>query len=327
MTDQPEVITRTPGTRLPQLSASVFHAGETTVQERAGVRAAAANLGPRVVRHELESEFADFLRRQAFVIAASRTPAGQVWASLLTGAPGFASASAPDHIVISSDVAANDPLAESLEHGQVPIGLLVIDPVTRARIRINGSSYRSPRGLELHTTEVFGNCPKYIQRRVPTGVIDNHEGTRLRAGERLDADQKSLVQAADTFFIASQHPGRGADASHRGGSPGFVAVSANGRTLTFPDYAGNNMFQTLGNLTINPAAGLLFIDWETGRTIQVSGNADVIWDEKRVKAWPGAQRLIDVHINAVIDRAHGSTLRWKLVERHRLNPTAPAGTQ
>ena len=303
------------------MSTSVFHAGETAVQKRAGVRAAATKLGPRVVRRQLDSEFADFLQRQPFVIAASSTPSGQVWASLLTGAPGFAAATGPGHVIVRDEIAAGDPLAEALEHGHVPIGLLVIEPFTRARIRINGSAHLSSRGLELDTTEVFGNCPKYIQRRVLTGVIDNRGAASLRTGEQLEAAQKSLVQAADTFFIASRHPNRGADASHRGGSPGFVAVSANGRSLTFPDYPGNNMFQTLGNLTINPAAGLLFVDWETGRTIQISGSADVIWDQERIKAWPGAQRLVDVHIDAIIDRGHGSTLRWKLVERHRLNPT------
>ena len=303
---------------------SVFHEGETAVQARAGVRAAAAKLGPRMVRRQLDGEFADFLRRQPFVIAASSTPSGQMWASMLTGPPGFAATSESGHVVVRADIAVNDPLADALDHGPAPIGLLVIEPVTRGRVRINGSASRSSHGLDLDVTEVFGNCPKYIQRRVPTAVNDDLGTTGLRVGEGLDKDQKAIIETADTFFIASRHPNRGADASHRGGSPGFVSASADGRSLTFPDYAGNNMFQTLGNLTANPAVGLLFIHWETGRTIQISGRAAIIWDQERIEVWPGGQRLVDIHIDAVIDRAHGSPLRWKLVDRHRLNPPAPA---
>jgi uncharacterized protein len=301
----------------------VYHDGETAVQERAGVLAEAAKLGPRVVRDQLTDQFADFLRRQRIVIVASGTPSGRVWASALTGAPGFAVATAPDHVVVRADIARDDPLTKALEHGPTGIGLLVIDPVTRSRIRINGIGQRTPRGLEIDLTEVFGNCPKYIQRRVPTGIVNRGRIVSGRSGTRLDADQRSLIEASDTLFIASRHPNRGADASHRGGSPGFIAAAADGGQLTFPDYAGNNMFQTLGNLTANPATGLLFIDWETGRILQISGRAEIIWDEQRVKSWPRAQRLVDVHIAAVIDRSHESTFRWKLLERHRLNPPAP----
>jgi hypothetical protein len=139
-------------------------------------------------------------------------------------------------------------------------------------------------------------------------------------GQRLDEQQRALVETADTFFVASRHPDGGADASHRGGRPGFVAVSEQGAVVSFPDYPGNNMFQTLGNLAVVPAAGLLFIDWTSGRTLQITGQAVVIWDRERVERWPGAERLVDVGIGATIDRAHAVPLSWELVEAHRLNP-------
>ena len=299
---------------------SVFHEGETAVQKRAGALGAAARLGPRVVRRQLDAGFAAFLREQPFVIVASSTPSGRVWASVLSGPPGFAAAAASDHVVVRAHVAGEDPLAEALETGPTALGLLVIDPAARSRIRINGTGQRTARGLELAVTEVFGNCPKYIKRRVPSGLIRDASTGGARLGAQLDASQRPLVGAADTFFIASRHPGRGADASHRGGRPGFVTASPDGQSLTFPDYPGNNTFQTLGNLTVSPATGLLFIGWDTGRTLQISGRADVVWDEPRLESWPGAHRLVDVHIDAVVDRADGSALRWEFVEAHRLNP-------
>ena len=92
---------------------------------------------------------------------------------------------------------------------------------------------------------------------------------------------------------------RGADASHRGGRPGFAEVAYGGRQLTFPDYRGNRMFQTLGNLTINPRAGLLFVDWETGSTLQLTGRAQIVWDAQAVAPRPGAERLVEVTVGAV----------------------------
>ncbi len=306
-------------------TASVFHEGETAVQERAGVRTAAARLGAGMIEPVLDAQFAGFLRRQPFVIVASHTAGGQVWASVLTGQPGFATAIASDHLVVRAGIPEGDPLAAALAEGSASVGMLVIEPVTRGRIRINGVARRTPHGLELEPTEVFGNCPKYIQRRVPATLAPADDTSSLRVGSCLDVEQGAFVGAADTFFIASRHTDRGADASHRGGRPGFVQVDQSGRRLTFPDYQGNNMFQTLGNLSVNPHAGLLFIDWANGRTLQLSGRTEVIWDEARIGAWPGAQRLVDVDVESVIDRPNGSALRWEFIEAHRLNPPLPEG--
>ncbi len=308
----------------PRSETDVFHDGEQAVQERAGVRAEAAKLGARMVQSHLDDGFAGFLQAQPFVVVASNTRSGQVWASMLTGYPGFAVATDPEHVVLRALIADHDPLSEALADGSPQLGLLVIEPNTRGRIRINGIGHRTENGLQLEISEVFGNCPKYIARRIPTTLDTDTPDEFARTATRLDAQQISLVGEADTFFIASRHPGRGNDASHRGGRPGFVKVAPNGRSLTFPDYHGNNMFQTLGNLTANPAAGLLFVDWVGGRTLQISGRATVVWDEERIAAWPSAERLVDFAAEQVVDRAHGSALNWKFVEPHRLNPSPPA---
>jgi hypothetical protein len=81
--------------------------------------------------------------------------------------------------------------------------------------------------------------------------------------------------------------------------------------LRFPDYEGNRMFQTLGNLAVDPLTGLLFIDWQTGTTVQISGRAEIAW---------GEQRLVDVAIDAVHEHERAMPAAWELLEPSRLNP-------
>src|SRR5262249_25058473 len=103
-----------------------------------------------------------------------------------------------------------------------------------------------------------------------------------------------------TFFIASTHPQGGADASHRGGEPGFVQVP-DAHTLQWPDYVGNNLFQTLGNLSVNPRAGLLFVDFERGRTLQLTGQAELLWKPRQGSTAPETGRSIRFHIGRVVE--------------------------
>jgi hypothetical protein len=104
----------------------------------------------------------------------------------------------------------------------------------------------------------------------------------VRRGTSLAAGDQALIEAADTFLLGTTHPERGNDASHRGGTPGFVRVE--GGELWWPDYPGNNMFNSLGNLAVDPAAALLFADFGSGRTLHLSGTAAVDW------TGPGAAR-------------------------------------
>jgi predicted pyridoxine 5'-phosphate oxidase superfamily flavin-nucleotide-binding protein len=98
-------------------------------------------------------------------------------------------------------------------------------------------------------------------------------------------DRTRLIAEADTFFLGTIHPERGADASHRGGPPGFVHVVDDG--LWWPDFPGNNMFNSLGNLAVDPTAALLFIDYATGATLHMSGAAATVWGaERRVRFAP-----------------------------------------
>lgn len=270
----------------------VFHAGELEIQRRAGVAEDAAAVGG-IVGSAVSAGAARFLARQRLTVASSVDPKGRVWASLLAGPVGFLAAE-PGLVRIARLPPPGDPLLHNLAGGG-PLGLLVIDPRTRQRMRFNGRADRVPGGIDLRVAQAYGNCPKYIQLREaeddgPTDAVEPIVTAAL--GER----QRDWIANADTFFIASLHPEAGADASHRGGLPGFVAVEAPTR-LSFPDYPGNAMFNTLGNLAVNPRAGLLFADFTSGDVLQLTGRArveadfSVVFDVDEARETPAASPL------------------------------------
>jgi hypothetical protein len=122
------------------------------------------------------------------------------------------------------------------------------------------------------------------------------------------------------------HAARGADASHRGGEPGFVQLTpgdAGEDVLTFPDYPGNDMFNTFGNLALQPAAGLLFVDFARGATLQLTGTAEVLWAGAPVAAFPGAERAVRFRVVAAVELPEATALRWRLVEPSPYNPPPP----
>ena len=299
-------------------AGALFHEGERALQQRAGVEQVAAQIGRNIVPF-VPVGFSAFLSRQPFVVVASRDQSGRAWASVIAGQAGFARALDDRHVLLASLPASPDPLEAALGRRHAQVGLLAIEPDTRQRIRINGTAQRVSDGILLTVAEAYANCPKYIQRRQPTERLTVSAASAHHESTMLDARHAALVRGADTFFIASAHPLRGADASHRGGRPGFVRVSGR-RQLIFPDYSGNRMFQTLGNLTVNPRIGLLFVDWETGSTLQLTGQAKISWDEAAVRAWPGAERLVEVRLDAVREHDRAIPDRWTMVEPHPRNP-------
>ena len=297
--------------------ADVFHAGELEVQERAGVRDQAAKIGTGI-HVEIPPAAHGFLRARRFVVLAATDPSGALWASLLTGKPGFLEPVDARTLRIHAWPLRGDPLGEGLLDG-ADVGMVAIDLADRKRLRLNGRVAIREAGFDVVTREVFGNCPKYIQARVPENSDAAATTTTAAATTRLDERQQRWVSTADTFFIGSRHAERGADASHRGGNPGFVHVVGASR-LVWPDYSGNRMFQTLGNLAHDPRAGLLFIDFDVGATLQVAGRTRIEWDEERARDFAGAERVIDFEIDRVVEIGGRDDLRHRLLGRSPFNP-------
>jgi uncharacterized protein len=276
--------------------ADRYHSGEREIQDRAGTRDQAEAVAG-IVESGISAAADRFLRGQTLAVASSVEGGGRVWASLLAGPPGFIGAVDAQLLRIAARPAPGDPLEANLA-ARPELGLLVLDPATRRRMRLNGRGQVAPEGIFVLVDQTYGNCPKYIRTRrlEPTGLRPGP--APARAGDRLDPRQQDWVRGADTLFIATVHPTAGADASHRGGAPGFVRVLGP-QALEFDDYQGNGMFNTLGNLVANPRAGLLFVDFEQGHLLQVTGRAQV-----------GADFSVRLDVESVRETAHGSSQRW-----------------
>jgi ferredoxin-NADP reductase len=201
----------------------------------------------------------------------------------------------------------------------------------RRRNRFNGSATRCDNGaLCVRVEQAFGNCPQYINERVVEAAPPPQSDACVAAaiavrGRQLSDDLIALVQRADTMFLGSgwsdasaasggdndepfDAPQHGMDSSHRGGPPGFVAASAT--RLQFTDRKGNNLFNTIGNLVLDPRVGVLFVDFESGGVLHVTGRATVRFDDS-------AERDVSIDVDEFVWRPAALPLRWHLARLAR----------
>jgi predicted pyridoxine 5'-phosphate oxidase superfamily flavin-nucleotide-binding protein len=297
---------------------SIYHEGERNMQKEAGAMEAATKMG-RTVLPVISHVYVDFIHSRPFLILGAPDSQGLAWCSLLSSRPGFMKVI--DEQTLGIDVLPDDqdPLCGTLRDGS-EVGILLIDFATRRRLRLNGSAVRGQGGFSVRIRQVYANCPRYIQSRTcQTSGTASVSPRSARQGTSLSREQRARIERADTFFVASYHPEGGADVSHRGGFPGFVQI-LDEVTLAWPDYNGNGMFNTLGNIIENPGCGLLFLDFETGGILQLSGSAAVIRDPIRAAPFPGAERIVEFRIERILETENATGLRWRFDEYSPDNP-------
>jgi predicted pyridoxine 5'-phosphate oxidase superfamily flavin-nucleotide-binding protein len=295
-----------------------FHSGEIAVQERAGVRDIAEDVGEGIVDH-LPPGASGFLELRQMAVLGTVDSEGRVWASVVTGQPGFIETVDDRTLKIAARPSSSDPLFRNLaKEGHV--ALFAPDFVATRRVRVNGRAVIKQGSIYIRTEEVYGNCRRYLQERLFIGERKSSATDQpAETGNALSDAQQQQISRADTFFIATDNPEHGADVSHKGGNSGFLRV-VDERHIAFPDYNGNSMFNTLGNLTVNPQAGLLFIDFDSGRTLQLSGRASIDWDANRIAKFAGAERVVDFELEQSIDNPAGFPLTAKFRQFSRSNP-------
>ena len=295
---------------------SPFHAGEQIVQRRVGVRDQVERAGRNMIRDHMPDQHRELFEALPLLVLGSIDPLGRPWASLLYGEPGFVRSPSAKLLQVKAQPARGDPLGEQLTIGS-PLGLLGIQLETRRRNRANGRIVaRDADSFSVEVAQSFGNCKQYIQARKPNfdANLIGHAAAPRGESSRLSARARTLLARADTLFIAtasaapaSSQDSEGVDISHRGGRPGFVRVSetALATRLTMPDFRGNFMFNTLGNLELNPRAGIVCADFHTGDVLSLTGSAHVIWDGPELETFAGADRLLsfDVQSGVLLERA------------------------
>jgi predicted pyridoxine 5'-phosphate oxidase superfamily flavin-nucleotide-binding protein len=301
--------------------SSPFHVGERAVQQLAGVPGRMDVAARRMIRDQLPDSHREFFAELPFLLVGSLDARGRPWASILTGEPGFVHSPEPHTLSVHATPLPGDPLSSALRVGGA-LGLLGIELETRRRNRLNGHLEQVARGeFSLRVDQSFGNCPQYITARVPIPSTKHATLPVQHEAAVLSAAAVSTITAADTCFIASAssslrsvahqpaasskvehedgHDTReGVDVSHRGGNAGFVLVQERdgASVLTLPDFAGNNMFNTLGNLARYPRAGLLFPNFASGDLLQVTGSTEIVWQGPELSGFRGAARLVRVRV-------------------------------
>ena len=238
-----------PSTQIP---ASPWHAGELAIQQSIGVVEHMDRPGRLYVRNFLLDQHRAFYPLLPFIAIGAVDPAGDVWATMRAGEPGFLQAPDAGTLRVRSRREVADPAEAGLADGDA-LGMVGVDLMTRRRNRLNGTVRRDgAEGFDLAVTQSFGNCPRYIQNRRFSLVRDPQEPARAPAMhlDALDARARQLITAADTFYVASyvdrEDGTRQVDVSHRGGKPGFVRIGDDG-VMTIPDFAGNLFFNPATN--------------------------------------------------------------------------------
>jgi uncharacterized protein len=307
---------------------SPFHAGEQAMQTRTGVRSRMEIAGRRVIRDFMPEQHRELFEELPWALIGSVDADGRPWASAVVGHAGFMSTPDARTMRITGAIAHGDPLRANLSVGAA-IGLLGIQLETRRRNRMNGTvTHLDADRLEVHVEQSFGNCPQYIQARTPRFIAEPgsiaSERPVYREKPLLSAEARTLVSSADTFFIATRSASmrgheNGVDISHRGGKPGFVRVTEeNGATvLTAPDFRGNSFFMTLGNLQLDPRAGLLFVDFDSGAELLLTGQGEVVWEGDALASFTGAERLLRFTVTEGLRIENAMPLRWTPPEQAR----------
>lgn len=318
---------------------SPFHPGEQAVQNLANESDMAQRNGV-VITDTILPGAIPFITQQSMLVVTSVDTKGDIWTSVLMGRPGFISASDAHNLILDRDITVSnthDSFWKNIQHSP-NIGLLVIELSTRRRFRINGTvEALSDTQVKIHVDEAYPNCPKYIQRRQPELDVSDFSDTHALPlqGRELQPEHIQLIESSDSMFVGSavaeisgDPTHYRADASHRGGNPGFIEI-IKPNTLRIPDYRGNSLFNTLGNIQAYPKAGLVFIDFERGALLQVSGTANILWqqDDPNNKTG-GTQRYWELDITAWQETALPERLSWQFFDysphnpRHRKSGTA-----
>lgn len=296
---------------------NIWHSGELTVQARAGVEEKMADLGPRLIRDYMPDQHREFFASLPMVIVGGEDKHSHLWASPLFGNPGFIRSPSPQRLTIDTSGSHSDTILPHL-HINCQVGLLGIDLETRRRNRLNGIVVkRDQHQVAIDVQQSFGNCPQYIQQRrlqakpregKPSSECFNNWSSKLH----------EFIIRADTCFIASAYSSEragkssGMDVSHRGGRPGFINFDDHHR-LIIPDYPGNSFFNTIGNLTVDPRAGLLFLDFSGGNIISLTMTAEVIWKTEDPTLCTDQDRVIRLSLKGGYVIGNALPYRWESI--------------
>jgi predicted pyridoxine 5'-phosphate oxidase superfamily flavin-nucleotide-binding protein len=170
--------------------------------------------------------------------------------------------------------------------------------------------------------DLYHEGSRDLQDRFDTRrLADRLEEVTVR--DELDEGDREFVAGCDMFFLATADAEGRPTCSYKGGDPGFVRV-VDARTIAFPDYDGNGMFRSMGNVLANPHVGLLFIRFDLRRRLRMEGVASIDVDDPLAAEFPGARFVVRVHAERVFPNCPRYIHEYRLVERSRFVPRPDA---
>ena len=163
-----------------------------------------------------------------------------------------------------------------------------------------------------------------LQDRFDTRALADRIDTLL-VSDSISAADRAFIEQRDMFFLATADSEGRPTCSYKGGEPGFVRV-LDARTVAFPNYDGNGMYLSTGNVLVNPQVGMLFIDFEKGHRMRLEGQASIDLDDALAAEYPEAQFVVRVHARAVYPNCPRYIHRYQLVRRSRFVPRTDCPT-
>jgi uncharacterized protein len=162
-----------------------------------------------------------------------------------------------------------------------------------------------------------------LQDRFDTRRLADRLDERFSASATIDAEDRALIERMDMFFLATADAHGRPQCSYKGGDPGFVRV-LDEQTVAFPNYDGNGMYLSLGNVLANPHVGMLFIDFVAARPsrLRLNGIASIDEHDELIDQYPGAQLVVRVRATEVFPNCPRYIHQMALVKRSHFVPRA-----
>lgn len=269
---------------------------------------------------------------------------GRPWTTIFGGKEGFARQIAQSAIgvrtmvdweydlVIQALLGGADEEPVTMEGEGKMVGGLTIDLETRMRVKLHGRMLAGALGarnkvdsvteaqMVIQIDKSLGNCPKYLNSKE---IIPATPRPKLISDSpKLPAQAAALLEKADMFFMSSyQHSDM--DTNHRGGPPGFVRMVSNeesGAILIYPEYSGNRLYESLGNLQINPLAGITIPDFDTGDVLYLTGKTEVLIGAAASSILPRSNLAVKMTVTASRFVEAGLSFRGIAGEASPYNP-------
>lgn len=300
----------------------IFHVGEIEAHRRFDVVDEAEQISDSVV-NRLSIGVRRFIEAQPFFFMATTDASRQPRCNIVWRTQDATGGDLPLLKVIDSKtlmfpVHSFDDLVTPGQHVGLSsgIGLLFVDFARQARYRINGRAKLQPdvtlHGmewpaaggvLEIAVEQAYANCgARVVERRAGESELAVPVNPAVR--DRLTLDTTKFIASQCFFFVATANAEGDCDCSYKGreqlpeGGIDPLLLVLDAKTVVLPDYKGNNMFNTIGNLIVNAGISLLFVDLIARARFRVNGQARIIDDATRWAAtWPGARRYIEVTID------------------------------